>query len=329
MTGTITIEGGYVLAKFSVTDLMNDKTIAGNGEDKVTFKIDFIPLNKLTPSEMNKYNVADVAELKASIELMGLMQNLTVRRAHVTDTYEIISGHRRFKALQELYDDDYAVPCNVVKTADDLEAELRLIFANSTNRELNDYERTYQAGRLKELLTQYEQNGIKVTGRKREVVAELLRVSPAQIGRMESINKNLSADFTEAFRTGEIGITEAYELSTKPEEEQAAEFSKRKEAEAKLLNDIEEGEKQALEDFKNAGSKTNTPPAPEAEESDECEVLKPCPFCGGEAFFDSKKSKGTRSNRYYIVWVYCFKCGIRTIDYDNSEKAMQAWNKRI
>lgn len=52
-------------------------------------------------------------------------------------------------------------------------------------------------------------------------MADILNVSPAQVGRMEKINKNLSSEFKGEFQAGRIGITQAYELSGQSQKEQA------------------------------------------------------------------------------------------------------------
>ncbi len=204
-------------SKFNLSQLMNDKSKSESGKETIAFKIDFIPIDKIQPSEKNKYSVNDVQELKLSIELTGLQQNLLIRQHEGADTYELISGHRRLKALQELHvagNESFSlVPCKIIKSVDDIQAELQLIFANSTSRRLTDYEITYQAARLKELLAELKKGGFKFTGRKREVVAELLHVSPSQIGRMESINNNLLPELKEEFKHENISITTAYELS--------------------------------------------------------------------------------------------------------------------
>lgn len=208
--------------KFNLTQLMNDKSKEAVAKEGLAFKIDHIPIEKLNPSEMNKYTVHDVAELKASIELMGLQQNLLVREQE--DGFEVISGHRRLKAMKELYAEGNEqfnrIPCKIMKTMDDIQAELQLILANSTARELTDAEKTYQAARLKELLTDLKKSGIQFTGRKRDIVADLMKVSPAQVGRMDSINKKLTPELKEEFSKENINFTTAYELSRLPEEQQ-------------------------------------------------------------------------------------------------------------
>ena len=137
-------------SKFNLNQLMNDKS-KPEGKEAIAFKIEPIPIESIQPSAMNKYNISDIAELKASIELVGLQQNLVVRQTEDTTGYELISGHRRLQALTELYAEGHTefskIPCKIEKYTDDIQAELQLIFANSTARQLTDFEKTYQAGR--------------------------------------------------------------------------------------------------------------------------------------------------------------------------------------
>ncbi|MEK3726787.1 MULTISPECIES: ParB/RepB/Spo0J family partition protein [unclassified Lysinibacillus] len=206
------------MSKFNLSQLMSKES----QKQSVAFKVDHIPIEKLFPSEMNKYVVKDVTELKASIELHGLQQNLVVRE--VEGGYEIISGHRRFKAMQELYEEGNEefkrIPCKIQKSVDDIQAELQLIMANSTARELTDYEKTYQAARLKELLSELKKSGVSFSGRKRDIIAQLMNVSPTQIARMDSINNKLIPELKEEFSNEKINFTTAYETSRLPEEQQ-------------------------------------------------------------------------------------------------------------
>ncbi len=205
------------MSKFNLSQLMNVES----KKQSVAFKIEHIALDRIQPSPKNNYSVDDVTELKASIELMGLQQNLVVR---IKDDgiYELISGHRRLKAMQELFSEgnkDFSkAPCKIVKSTDDIQAELQLILANSTTRILTDAEKTQQAARLHELLQELQNSGYQLTGRKREIVAQLMGVSSAQVQRMDSINKNLTPELKEEFAKENINITTAYEMSRLPEE---------------------------------------------------------------------------------------------------------------
>ena len=159
--------------------------------------------------------------------MLGLLHNLDVKEADETGYYEIISGERRYQACKLLYESGNqefkTLPCKVeALTENKAISELKLLYANAAARELTDYEKTYQAGRIKEILQALKKDGYKFQGRMREIVADMLDVSPAQMGRMESINKNLSPEFKEEFKAGNIGITTAYELSGQSEAEQTA-----------------------------------------------------------------------------------------------------------
>lgn len=207
------------MSKFNLNQLLN---MQSKEPENMVFKVELIAIEKLHPSEMNEYIVQDVTDLKGSIELMGLQQNLLVRAAG--SGYEVISGHRRLKAMQALHAEGNEqfkkIPCKIIRTTDDIQAELQLLLANSTTRELTGYERTYQAERLQILLKDLKSSGYKFTGRTRQIVADMMGVSSSQVARMDSINKKLTPELKEEFKEGNINITTAYELSRLPEEQQ-------------------------------------------------------------------------------------------------------------
>ena len=82
-----------------------------------------IPLNNLTKSPKNVRKVASstsaFAELKASIEDQGLLQNLVAEASSTREGhFEVIAGGRRLEALQELLaegklTEDYGVACKI------------------------------------------------------------------------------------------------------------------------------------------------------------------------------------------------------------------------
>lgn len=211
--------------KFNLKELLNKQSIPET--ERVPEAEPFmreIPLNKIIPSSKNKYGIRDLEDLTASMEMFGFNSNLVVRTIPGTDTYELISGERRYHALAILAEKwpgkFNTATCKVEYQPDDLLAELELIMANSTARVLTDWEKTYQAGRLEEILRQLKRDGHKLPGRLREIVADVLDVSSSQVGRMESINKNLTSEFKEEFKRENIGISDAYNLSTLPQNQQ-------------------------------------------------------------------------------------------------------------
>lgn len=215
------------MGKFSLNALLNEQSVRPKAEQGR--EPEKVPLCKLRPSSMNVYSIKDIEDLAANIEMVGLLHNLVVTAPDADGMHDIISGERRYWACKLLADggnDEYReVYCRVSASSDgDTITELKLLFANALARELSDYEKTYQAGRIKELLLQLKAEGYKFKGRMRDTMASFMGVSPAQMGRMEGINKHLSEGFMNAFKAGDIGITAAYDLSTMTEEEQAAAF---------------------------------------------------------------------------------------------------------
>ena len=75
--------------------------------------------------------------------------------------------------------------------------------------------------------------------------------------------------------------------------------------------------------------------------------LKPCPFCGGKAFFSAKCFSEKGITRVWQFGICCAKCGVETprSDYkielsfesngevktpiDEREMALEAWNRRV
>jgi ParB family chromosome partitioning protein len=227
--------------KFSIKDIMSEESKSG----AVTyFEIINIPIEKIEPSELNKYGIRDIEDLAASIEEMGLLHNLVVKDINNNGLYEIISGERRYKACRLLFDNGNEqfkyLPCKVEKPVSDSITELKLIHANATARVLNDWEKIYQAGRINEIVYKLKEEGYEFTGRMRSVVAEILEVSDAQAGRMIKIDKDLANEVKEELKSGNIGITAAYEISALDKEEQA-----------EILEEIKESGRAEIQAYKN------------------------------------------------------------------------------
>lgn len=52
-------------------------------------------------------------------------------------------------------------------------------------------------------------------------------------------------------------------------------------------------------------------------------MLKPCPFCGGEATFGGNRRTGKRD-----IYVYCMKCNARIKKFEKQKDAVEFWNTR-
>ena len=209
-------------AKFGITDIMNAKSrAAGIGNVSEYTEIWLSPYD-VKPSESNFYSQENIEELADSFLTVGQQQPTVLGR--VNGEFKIVSGHRRnlanilniergheeFKKVRYLYKDMTGAMF-----------ELSLLIGNAYNRELTAWEKTQQAQRLKEaLLRAKEEDGLEVTGKLRDIIAELMNESPTNIARMESINNNATPEIKEQLKSGNIGITSAYEAAKLTPEEQ-------------------------------------------------------------------------------------------------------------
>ena len=208
--------------KFSFMDIMNAQSKAqAAGEVSDYIEIWLNPL-EVKPSESNFYSQENIQELADSILAVGQQQPTVLGR--VNGEYRIISGHRRNAAnclLIEQGHEEYKSVRYLYRDMPEATFELSLLAGNAFNRELTAYEKTEQAARLRRaLIKARDEDGVEITGKLREIVADILGESSTNVARMEQIEKNLSDAAKEQFKAGNLGVTAAYEASKLPEEEQ-------------------------------------------------------------------------------------------------------------
>ena len=203
-----------------------------NAESKKEIKSDWKPIKvsarklRPAPDKKNFYHAEDkeIKDLAESIELIGLQQYPVIRPVEGTDEYEVIAGHKRRLAILRLLDEgktEYEmIPCRV-ETPDDIRNELILIFTNSTQRERTDYEKMREIERVRELLTEYQKTH-ELTGRRQNIIAEILGTNKTKVGTLDNINNNLIAPFVEEFAAGKISTSVANEIAgLEPDAQQA------------------------------------------------------------------------------------------------------------
>lgn len=240
--------------KFNLKQLLNAASMnagdsaAGSEETRrPPMKVVSLNIRDLVPSKENFYSVENVEELKTSIELFGVMQNLTVKPIG-SGKYEIISGHRRHKACAELVAEGKTefeyVPCGIQSERDEIKERILLIMTNSTARELTDWEKMKQAEELRKNFEALKKRE-GLPGRVRDLVAEALGTSSTQIARLSAIDNNLTPEFKEEYKEGRIGTSAAYELSGMSEEKQAAAFEEYKEKGGVSINEVKEQKRNA------------------------------------------------------------------------------------
>lgn len=178
-----------------------------------TVNVTPLAINMIGENSDNFYNVDDIDDLVESIREHGLLHPIVTNNGTT-----VISGHRRLAAyhrlLDETGDEKYKmIPCIVLHPADPIESEMMMIEANSTARVLTPYELMEQAKRYDALLVKAKDHGYEYEGRRRDIVAKMMKVSPSKVGRYAAIDKNLDENWKFLFEQNEISESVAYEIS--------------------------------------------------------------------------------------------------------------------
>lgn len=190
-----------------------------------------IDLENIMEDEKNDFEVEGSTEIEAknallkdSIEQFGLLDPCIVRPAG-GGKYTLISGHRRKlmheRLAQEGKEQFRKIDCVVMDATDD-DAEQMLIEANIPNREISDWEKLQAVNRMNALFERKQNAGEKIPGRRREHIAAVLGMSTSAVGRMEKIEKNLTEEYKQELKEGNIGVSVADKIASKSEEEQKA-----------------------------------------------------------------------------------------------------------
>lgn len=258
------------MGKFNLNQLLNTASMAESGAAgseeirRPPLKVVSLNIHDLVPSSGNFYSVESIEELKTSIELFGVMQNLTVKPLD-NGKYEIISGHRRHKACAELVAEGKTefeyVPCGIQAERDEIKERILLIMTNSTARELTDWEKMKQAEELRKNFEALKKRE-NLPGRVRDLVAEALGTSSTQIARLSAIDNNLTPEFKEEYKEGRIGTSAAYELSGMSEEQQKQAFSEYQEKGGVSINEVKEQKRNAESSAPSQGPEPVEPVEP-------------------------------------------------------------------
>lgn len=207
---------------FSIAEFVDSGKTA-----QIDSRVQMIPLEEIRPNPANFYDTTNVDDLADSIRLSGLLHPLTVYRRG--SEYVIISGHRRYKAMRQLYElsgfkEHKEIPCTVLPDPDDpIRERLMLIHANSTGRILTGAEIARQARELTEIFRELKKRGVELPGRIRDRVAEEMKLSTAKLAKVNAIDEHLSPPaLRKAWNEKTLNESAAYEISKMPEKEQYA-----------------------------------------------------------------------------------------------------------
>ena len=238
--------------KFNLTELLNQrsKEVAepmqqGQQSEAVTPQEGVsgtADIYDLIPSKGNFYSVEDVQDLKQSIELLGVLQPLLVTDKEEDGKRRIIAGHRRRLAVMQLVDEGKErfrrVPILIKPKENAIIDRLALIMANRF-REKTDWERMTEALETEKLVLELK-GSMNIPGRTRDLLAEIIETSPAQVGRYKAIYNNIIPELMAEFKANRIVVSVIYEVSGLPEDyqQQAAEVFR--ENEVLTLSDIKQ-----------------------------------------------------------------------------------------
>lgn len=163
-----------------------------------------IPVSRIRPNPFQprrEFDPAALAELEASIRANGLLQPVTVRRKG--DSYELIAGERRLRAVRNL--DWKDVPA-VVRDFDDQALLVLALVENLQRSDLNAVEEARGYQRLLGEFSLTHQEVADAVGKDRSTVTNLLRVLtlPEAVQQLVESGK-LSAGHARAL----VGVGEA------------------------------------------------------------------------------------------------------------------------
>ena len=178
-----------------------------------------ISINKLHPFKGHPYKVLDNDEMNSlieSVQVHGIMSPLIVRPLEgTTDQYEIISGHRRFRAAQKAGLSE--VPAFIRPVSRD-EAAIMLVDSNLHREHILPSEKAF-AYKMKYEALRHQGTSCQVGTKSRtdEMIAENADDSARQIQRYIRLT-NLIPELLDLMDEGKIAFSVGVELSYLPPE---------------------------------------------------------------------------------------------------------------
>ena len=225
---------------YSVLDALNKNSKAGIDESpRARFRTKDISIFKMYRNKLNFYDLEDIEELAGDILMYGLKQNLeVVYEPNEQGEYRIVAGERRWLALKHLvgqgYKDFEIATCKLTTPQDEDEEQVEIIIANAyRTKSVKDIIEEEQ--RLKACLERMKADGKKIkgydlqSGRLRDVISSMLKMSKTKIAQVESISNNLIPEFREELNKERLTFSAAYELSGMSAEKQQEALEKYKE----------------------------------------------------------------------------------------------------
>lgn len=214
------------MSKFQIGDFAKSVGAAVSKLD-TSEQLQYLDIDLLDANEANFYELSNLQPLADSIAMDGLQQPLVVTQEE-NGRYKVLSGHRRRAAIHLLLEESEKsrpdlrnVPCLVRQYTSENLAELQLILANATARELTSAEKMKQAERIEMLLYQLKEEGYQFPGRMRDQVAAACNVSASKLARLKVIREHLIPEYMAEFEANRLPEQTAYALARMPDDFQA------------------------------------------------------------------------------------------------------------
>lgn len=283
------------------------------------FRTKDIPISRMYRNELNFYSLDQIEELAGDILLYGLKQNLELMYAPCEKgEYRIIAGERRWEALKLLVAQGHTefevATCKMTKPEDDDEEQVEIIIANAY-RTKTVADMITEETRLKAALERMRDEGKKIkgydlkTGRLRDVIADMLKMSKTKVAQIEAINNRLIPELRDELRNGTVTFSTAYELSGMEQEEQETALEKIRETGGLTHKDVREKKekKKAVSESDTEGKEKEEEETEQAEETragDDYEIPHPegitsiCYSCTEYETCNVKTGTCTKCDRY-------------------------------
>lgn len=198
------------------------KDMKSAASDSFIDNIKMIDVDDIWENDDNFYSVSDIELLADDIEREGLMHNLVVSKSG--SKYVLKSGHRRLAAIKLLIKEkrlkSTKIPCYVSGEKTEAETQFDLIMLNATQRKYSDADVMREYEEIERTFKALEAEGKPLKGRIRDNIAAVLKVSPAQVGKIENIKHNAVSEVEKAVKSGAMSISTANEVAKLSEEKQ-------------------------------------------------------------------------------------------------------------
>lgn len=213
---------------------------------KNNMEIMYIPRAEIYKNPKNEYSISDIENLADLIYVMGLREPLGVKPEG--SGYKLIEGERRLTAIDKLIADgkwEGDIPCiirekelkvNVDILSDEEKEILEIAGTNAGQRKYSEADYLFEVEKLEPIYKKLKASGIgeftyesdtgekitqSLTGKKsRELLAERLNVSPAQVGKISKVANSGTEELKEAVKDGTANIAVAAEIASMEKEDQ-------------------------------------------------------------------------------------------------------------